>query len=197
MAIQLCKGESINLTEVAPALNKFLVGFSWNGPSIGDGQKSPWLELDASCFLLNAQGKCRDVRDAVRYQSDNLKHFEGAVALTGDDSSYHGYDEPIKVQLDKVNANIERLVFVLSIYEAIHRKHSFSMVNNASICLVNEETGEEICRADLSEELSAETSLYFAELYRLNGEWNFKIVSQGYQAGRLKFVTDFGLQLLP
>jgi tellurium resistance protein TerD len=193
MAIQLRKGENINLTKVAPTLNMVLVGLGWDARST-DGTA---FDLDASCFLLNPQGKCRDDRDVVFYQPANLNHFEGAVAHTGDNKTGagDGDDESIKVQLDKVNAGIERLVFVVSIYEAIQRKQTFGMVNNAFIRLVNQETGEEVCRADLSEEFSVETSLNFAELYRLNGEWKFKIVSQGYQAGLEKFVTDFGLQL--
>ena len=193
MAIQLRKGENINLTKQAPTLNKIVVGLGWDARST-DGTG---FDLDASCFLLNGQGKCRDDRDVVFYQPGSLNHFEGAVAHTGDNKTGagDGDDESIKVQLDKMNAGIERLVFVVSIYEAIQRKQTFGMVNNAFIRLVNEETGEEVCRADLSEEFSVETSLNFAELYRLNGEWKFKIVSQGYQAGLEKFVTDFGLQV--
>ena len=193
MAIQLRKGQNINLTKEAPSLNKVLVGLGWDARST-DGKD---FDLDASCFLVTAEGKCRDDRDVVFYQPANLKHFEGAVSHTGDNKTGtgDGDDESIKVQLDKVNAAIARLVFVVSIYEAPERKQTFGMVNNAFIRLVNEETGEEVCRADLSEDFSVETSVCFAELYRHNGEWKFKIVAQGHQAGLEKYVTDFGLTL--
>ena len=193
MAIQLRKGQNINLTKEAPSLNKVLVGLGWDARST-DGKD---FDLDASCFLLTAAGKCRDDRDMVFYQKGHLSHFEGAILHTGDNKTGAGAgdDEQIKVELGKLNAAVEKLVFVVSIYEAVDRKQSFGMVSNAFIRLVNEETGEEVCRADLSEDFSVETSLCFAELYKHNGEWKFKIISQGHKAGLEKFCADYGLEV--
>ena len=98
------------------------------------------------------------------------------------------------IDLTKVAAGIQKLVFVVSIYDAVDRKQTFGMVNNAYIRLVNEATGVEVCKADLSEDFSVETSVCFAELYRTDaGEWKFKNVGQGYKDGLEKFVVDFGL----
>lgn len=193
MAIHLVKGQNLNLSKEDPSLTKILVGLGWDVRK-SDGAD---FDLDASAFLLTAAGKCRDDRDMVFYQPSNLKHPDGSVTHTGDNrtGAGDGDDEAIKVDLAKVNPAIEKIVFVVSIYDAVARKQSFGMVNNAFIRLVNEETGIEICRADLSEDFSVETSLNFAELYRYNGQWKFKIVSQGYKAGLEKFVTDYGLQL--
>lgn len=193
MAIHLVKGQNLNLSKEDPSLTKILVGLGWDVRK-SDGAD---FDLDASAFLLTASGKCRDDHDMVFYQPSNLKHPDGSVIHTGDNrtGAGDGDDEAIKVDLAKVNPAIEKIVFVVSIYDAVTRKQSFGMVNNAFIRLVNEETGIEICRADLSEDFSVETSLNFAELYRHNGQWKFKIVSQGYKAGLEKFVTDYGLQL--
>ena len=193
MAIQLRKGQNINLTKDAPSLVHTLVGLGWDAR----GTDGADFDLDASCFLLGASGKCRDDRDMVYYQPKFLAHFEGAVKHNGDNKTGagEGDDESIKVDLSKVSAAVEKIDFVVSIYDAVNRKQNFGMVNNAYIRLVNEDTGEEVCRADLSEDFSIETSVCFAELYRYNGEWKFKIVAQGYQAGLEKFVVDYGLEV--
>ncbi len=193
MPIQLSKGGNINLSKEAPTLNKILVGLGWDARST-DGQA---FDLDASAFLLTASGKCRDEHDLVFYNPDNLVHPDGSVTHTGDNrtGAGEGDDEAIKVDLSKVNPAISKIVFVVSIYDAPARKQSFGQVNNAYIRLVNEDTGVEVVRADLSEDFSTETSVNFAELYRYNGEWKFKIVSQGYREGLEKFVLDYGLTL--
>jgi tellurium resistance protein TerD len=169
------------------------VGLGWDARST-DGQD---FDLDASAFLLLASGKCRNDHDMVYYNEAYLKHPEGSVTHTGDNRTGQGDgdDESIKVELSKVNAAIQKIVFVVSIYDAIARKQSFGHVNNAYIRLVNEDTGVEICRADLSEDFSTETSLNFAELYKVGADWKFKIVAQGYKAGLEKFVTEFGLSV--
>lgn len=192
MSIKIRKGENINLTKTEPGLQKVLVGLGWDTRKT-DGKA---FDLDASCFLVTPAGKCRDDRDVVYYDPGHLSHPDGSVKHHGDnrDGQGDGDDEKISVDLTKVAAGIQKLVFVVSIYDAVDRKQTFGMVNNAYIRLVNEATGVEVCKADLSEDFSVETSVCFAELYRTDaGEWKFKNVGQGYKDGLEKFVVDFGL----
>ena len=67
------------------------------------------------------------------------------------------------------------------------------MVQNAFIRVVNNDTGNEIVRYDLSEDYSTETALEFGEVYRHNGEWKFRAVGQGYTGGLMAMCQRYGI----
>ena len=64
---------------------------------------------------------------------------------------------------------------------------------NAFIRIVNDETGAEVVRYDLTEDYSIETAMVFGELYRHNNEWKFRAVGQGYAGGLGAMASQYGL----
>lgn len=74
---------------------------------------------------------------------------------------------------------IERIVFVVNIYNCTERKQDFGLIKNAYIRLVDESTGKEICKYNLSDDYAGKTAMIFAEVYRNNGEWKFNAIGQG------------------
>ena len=193
MAISLSKGGNINLSkEAGPAgLTKVTVGLGWDArTTTGEA-----FDLDASAILANAEGRARQDKDFVFY--GNLTSAEGSVTHTGDERTGEtaGDDEQIKVDLSAVPADVERIVFSASIYEAEQRSQSFGQVRNAFIRVVNDNGGAELARYDLSEDASTETAMIFGELYRNAGEWKFRAVGQGYDSGLRGIAVDFGLNV--
>lgn len=77
-----------------------------------------------------------------------------------------GDDEVIKIKLDKIPSDYETLAMTVTIYDAESRLQNFGMVGNAYVRVVDEETGEELIRFDLSEDFSTETALVVAEIYK-------------------------------
>ena len=54
------------------------------------------------------------------------------------------------------------------------------MVENSYVRLVDLENNKrEICRFNLKENGSTVTSVIFSELYKQNGEWQFKAIGEG------------------
>ena len=94
-----------------------------------------------------------------------------------------GDDEQIEVNLADIPANIEKIAFTATIYDAETRRQNFGQVSNAYIRLVNVETNEEIIRYDLGEDFSIETAVVVGEIYRHNGEWKFNAIGSGFQGG--------------
>ena len=189
MALSLSKGQNISLSKTDPGLTKVLVGLGWDERQT-DGQD---FDLDASLFLLNAAGKCRSDADFIFY---NQMHSPcGSVSHTGDNRTGEGDgdDEAIKVDLSKVPADVQTLAVTVTIHDYEARKQSFGQVANAFIRIVNDETGTEVVRYDLSEDYSTETAMVFGELYRHNGEWKFRAVGQGYAGGLGAMATQYGL----
>ncbi|RCK09668.1 hypothetical protein DT075_37810 [Bacillus licheniformis] len=64
MAISLAKGQKIDLTKTNPGLSKVVVGLGWDVNQYDGGAD---FDLDASVFLLNAEGKCSSEKDFIFY----------------------------------------------------------------------------------------------------------------------------------
>ncbi|MDK2126934.1 TerD family protein [Parachitinimonas caeni] len=191
MAISLQKGGNISLDKTAPGLVEVRIGLGWN-PRATDGQA---FDLDASAFLLSSLGKVRSDADFIFYNQKTTA--DGSVAHTGDNRTGEGDgdDETLTVNLAKVAADVDKIVFVVTIHEADTRKQNFGQVGGAFIRVINQAGGAEIVRYDLSEDASTETAMVFGELYRSSGEWKFRAVGQGYAGGLRAMCIQYGLNM--
>ena len=191
MAISLNKGGKLSLSKEAPDLKKVLVGLGWDARAT-DGAD---FDLDASAFLLDANGKVRSEADFIFY--NQLKSTCGSVQHTGDNrtGAGEGDDEALMVDLSRVPAEVQKVAFTVTIHEADARRQNFGQVQNAYIRLVNAETNTEVARYDLAEDASTETAMIFGELYRHGGEWKFSAVGQGYAGGLAAMCRQYGMNL--
>lgn len=190
MAVNLTKGQKVDLTKTNPGLSKIVAGLGWDVNKYDGGSD---FDLDAAAFLLGADGKAASDADFVFYS--NLKHNSGSVEHLGDNltGAGDGDDEQIKVDLSKVPASIEKIDFTVTIYDADKRKQNFGQVSNAFIRIVDESNGTELIRYDLGEDFSIETAIIVGELYRNNGEWKFNAIGSGFQGGLQALCQNFGI----
>ena len=192
MAVNLSKGQKVNLTKDNPGLSRVIVGLGWDINQYDGGAD---FDLDAAAFLLGAGGKVTNDADFVFY--GNLRHASGAVEHLGDNKTGagDGDDEQIKVNLALVPQNIEKITFTVTIYDADTRRQNFGQVSNSYIRIYDEANNKELIRFDLGEDFSIETSLVVGEIYRHNGEWKFNAIGQGYQGGLNALCSDFGVNV--
>jgi tellurium resistance protein TerD len=191
MSVSLSKGGNVSLTKEAPGLTAVLVGLGWDVRTTSGAD----FDLDASALMVGNNGKILSDGHFVFF--NNLTSPDGSVEHTGDNLTGEGEgdDEVIKVHLDGVPAECDKVVVTVSIYDAEARGQSFGQVRNAFIRVVNQAGGAEIARYDLSEDASSETAMIFGELYRNNGEWKFRAVGQGYSTGLAGIARDFGVNI--
>ncbi|MCO7577110.1 MULTISPECIES: TerD family protein [Pseudomonas] len=189
MALTLQKGGNLSLTKTDPSLTKIIVGLGWD-PRSTDGTE---FDLDASAFLLAANGKVRGEADFIFY--NQLKSQDGSIEHAGDNrtGAGEGDDEVLKVDLSRVPADIDKIAFTVTIHDADARKQNFGQVGGSFIRIANDVTGAEVVRYDLAEDASTETAMIFAELYRNNGEWKFRAVGQGYAGGLKALANSYGM----
>ncbi len=190
MSINLTKGQKVDLTKGNPSLKRVIVGLGWDVNVFSGGAD---FDLDASAFLLGANGKCPTDGDFIFYS--NLKHMSGAVEHTGDNLTGEGEgdDEVIKVDLSKIPEYIERIAFTVTIYDADRRRQNFGQVSNAYIHIIDETTGAEIIRYDLGEDFSIETALVVGEIYKYNGNWKFNAIGSGFSGGLKALCAHYGI----
>ena len=191
MAVSLSKGGNVSLTKEAPGLTAVLVGLGWDARTTTGND----FDLDASAIMLTAEGKVLSDSHFVFF--NNRTSPDGSVEHTGDNTTGEGAgdDEALKVNLVGVPAEVARVVFPVSIYDAESRGQSFGQVRNAYIRIVNQTGGAEIARYDLSEDASTETAMVFGELDRNGAEWKFRAVGQGYASGLAGIAKDFGVNV--
>lgn len=191
MAVSLTKGGNVSLTKEAPGLTAVLVGLGWDARTTTGTD----FDLDASAIMLKADGKV--VSDSHFIFFNNKVSPEGSIEHTGDNLTGEGDgdDESIKVNLAAVPAEVDKVVFPVSIYEAETRSQGFGQVRNAFIRIVNQAGGSEIARYDLTEDASTETAMVFGELYRSGADWKFRAVGQGYASGLAGIARDYGVSV--
>ena len=190
MPINLSKGQKVDLTKTNPGLKKVIVGLGWDVNAFDSGAD---FDLDAAAFMVGANGKCPTEKDFIFY--GNLKHPSESVEHMGDNLTGEGDgdDEQIKIDLSKVPANIEKIAFTVTIYEAEARRQNFGQVSNAFVRIFDENTGEELLRYDLGEDFSIETAVVFGELYKNGDEWKFNAIGSGYQGGLAALCNMYGI----
>lgn len=190
MAINLTKGQKVDLTKGNPGLSKIVVGLGWDINAYDSGAA---FDLDAAAFMLGSNGKCPTEREFIFY--GNLKHQSGALEHMGDNLTGEGDgdDEQITVELSKLPANIERLAFTVTIYDAERRNQNFGQVSNAYIHIQDLVTGTDLIRYDLGEDFSIETAIVVGEIYKYNGEWKFNAIGSGFQGGLAALCGHYGI----
>ena len=189
MAINLQKGQTINLRKEECDLSKVTIGLGWHVKEakkgfLGSvfGAKEADYDLDAIAFLMDDQDKVRNLGnklvggDVVFF--NNKKHPSGTVWSSGDNLVGGTGDadcEQIVCLLTKVPQQYAKILFIVSIYQGIQKNQSFGNVEKAYIRAVDAK-GKELARFDLSSEPSFanKRSMVFAEMYRYGEEWKFR-----------------------
>lgn len=171
--LNLNKNDILDLTKRNPGLKKVSLGAGWDIANNGLD-----YDLDIAAFLLDSNNKFNTVSNIIFF---NNKEGQG-ISLAGDNrtGAGEGDDEVININLEEINPNIAKIVFVVTIHEAQAKRQTFGMVENSYVRLLDEENNErEICRFNLKENGSTVTSVIFSELYKQNGEWQFKAIGEG------------------
>jgi tellurium resistance protein TerD len=182
MSVNLSKGQRISLEKVAPGLKAVFVGLGWDTNITDTGND---FDIDASVFLLGNNEKILSDDHFIFYNNLASPDPDKSVEHLGDNrtGTGEGDDEVIQINLQKVPADIQKIVITVTIHEAKERKQNFGQVHNAFVRVVNVANGEEVARYDLTEDFSIETALIMAEIYRKDGEWRFNAVGAGYEGG--------------
>lgn len=190
MSVNLQKGQKVELRKNnGGELRHVIVGLGWDeaaqAPNRGffaalRSASTQAIDCDASAFICS-NGKLIGVPDVVYF--GNLQHRSGAVRHMGDNltGAGDGDDEQILVDLGGLPTCYDKIVFVVNIYQARERSQHFGMIRNAFIRICDYDTGQELCRYNLSENYNGMTAMVFGELYRYNGKWKFNAIGQPTQ----------------
>ena len=191
MAVNLQKGQRVSLDS---SMKMALVTLGWDTNRYEGGFN---FDLDASAFILGANGKVRSEQDFVFYGNPDWR--DHTIWSSGDDQ-VGGEGEQIYIDFTKIPPEVDKIAITVTIYDYDKRRQNFGQVSNAyvSVAKVDNEfdtQGETVIHFDLEEEFSIETALVVCEIYRSGGDWRFNAVGAGYQGGLYALCKNYGVNV--
>lgn len=186
--VRLRKGQKVNLAPAGVSLQSIKVCLGWDITNQA-------CDLDASAFMLDANNKVVGDDWFVFYGQTSSP--DNSVQHSGDSQGEDvGDDEIITMNLSAINPNVKKVVFVVTIDEALDRGLNFSMVANAYVRVVNNVTGEELVRFNLTDYYSNVTSMVVGEIYNHNGQWKFNAVGDGVAKDLAGLCEMYGVNVI-
>lgn len=166
--LNLTKGSILNLTKTAPSLVKVHAAAGWDVSVIGGR-----YDLDLCAFMKKANG---GIYDTIYYGNRNgcgINLDKDNLTGSGD-----GDDENIYVDLPSIPADVTQIIFAVVIYDANSRHQSFKHVKNAYVRLIDDQTGNEMCRYMLNEDGGNNTAVIMGSLNRDGSDWIFEAIGE-------------------
>jgi stress response protein SCP2/predicted type IV restriction endonuclease len=187
MTQALPKGGNAAIAQADPTARALFVGLSWEAPPAMSS-----VVIDASVFLLNADGVVRDDSDFVFYNQE--ADISGAVYRLPTDELDRAQDQDgFVVVLSALSEDVRRLAFCLTLDTASTPNATFSALSWVQARLVNHDSGQEFLRYRDNDDVDQKTALIVAELYRHPNGWKFKAVGQGFAGGLQALAAHFGV----
>ena len=181
----LQKGSNTSLTKIAPAVNSFLISLEWKFPENDATQ----IDVDASAFFLNKDGKVRGDKDIIFYNYPAKK--DKSIELLERSSTNR---QSFNINLNKIPKDIERVAFTLTLYEPETTKMDFGQLQSIKATITNVENTIDYVSYELEDRVN-ETALIIIELYRYKGEWKTKAINQGFAGGLNALAQHFGVKV--
>jgi stress response protein SCP2 len=183
--VNLRKNERVSLVKTgAPALTRVRVGLGWD-PAVGAGN----IDLDASVIAFDSRHQQLGIAWFM-----HLSEFGGALTHAGDnqDGEGEGDDEQIIIDLARLPATVSSLVFTINSF----RGHKFTEVSRAFCRLVDDTSGAELVRFDLSDS-QPRTGVIMTVISReSSGSWQMRAVGEFHDAKTARAMVGPAEQLL-
>jgi tellurium resistance protein TerD len=196
--ISLSKDDIIDLSKNAPNLKNVRVCLGWDETKDARGEA---YDLDAIAFVckVDAAGKPTLISNGYFVYFKHLASGDGAVVHQGDNLTGAGKagadKEQILVALDRVTQEAGEISFFVNIYDAAKKAQQFGAVRNAFIRLIDDETGCEIARYNLTDDFSGATIVQFGSLFRTDSGWDFKAIGAGFSRELVDVLRAYGAHI--
>lgn len=177
------KGQKVPLGSGIP-LTKIKACLGWNTLNAN-------CDVDVSAFLLNASGKVLGDTWFVFYGQEQSP--DNSTIFSVDQGADR---EIITVDFSKLNPNVSKIVFVLTINEALEKSLNFSMLKDAYVRILDASTGTELVSFLMTDYYANVTSMMIGEIYNHNGAWKFNAIGNGVARDLAGLCELYGVQVI-
>ena len=160
------------------------INFGWN-------VNNHACDVDVSAFLLSGSGKVVGDDYFVFYGQESspeksvlFKNVENANEL-----------EVCEIATSKLNPAVQKIVFVMTINDALENALNFSMLKDAYIQIVDPVTNAEVASFLVEEYYNNINSMMMGEVYLHNGAWKFNAIGNGVNKDLAGLCEFYGVQV--
>lgn len=178
---RVSKGQKVPLTFSS---NKIKVNFGWN-------VNNSACDVDVSAFLLAGNGKVVGDDFFVFYGQESspersvlFKNVEEANVL-----------QVFDIDTSILNPAVQKIVFVMTINDALENALNFSMLKDAYIQIVDPVTNVEVASFLVEEYYNNINSMMMGEVYLHNGAWKFNAIGNGVNKDLAGLCEFYGVQV--
>lgn len=175
------KGQKVAISQAPVSALKAC--FGWN-------TTNSQCDVDVSAFLLGDNGKVLGDDWFVFYGQDTSP--DRAVVFKNEGQQDR---QSVSVQLSSLNPAVKKIVFVLTINEALNKQLNFGMMKDAYVRILDGQTGVEYCSFVMEEYYSNVISMMIGEVYLHNGQWKFNAVGNGVAKDLEGLCQLYGVQV--
>ncbi len=177
------KGQKVSMGVGTP-LTALKACFGWNSTNAG-------CDVDVSAFMLGDNGKVIGDEWFVFYGQTNSPDNSTTFQMD------NGADrEIIHINLQTLNPAVKKIVFVLTINEAVEKRLHFGMMKDAYVRIMNPNDNTELVSFKMTDYYSNVISMMIGEVYQHNGTWKFNAIGNGVAKDLLGLCELYGVQVI-
>ncbi|NOQ35655.1 MAG: hypothetical protein GQ569_07135 [Methylococcaceae bacterium] len=143
-------------------------------------------DLDSCAFVLNEDGKVSSDADFVFF---NQPVFCSGIL------EKQATDHQFIINPQLLPANVDKVVFSLTIYEGFAKAQNFSTLKNCRGTVINQANNEKIADFVLNNSGMNEIALIFFEIYQRNQQWKLRALGKGFNGGLEPLARHFGVDI--
>lgn len=180
-------------------LDNIRVELTWDG---GDLDTQAWL-LDQDALIINDEAfvfynsvNRTEPFDKAKFGNkknylDSTRPMSADGAVLGAKDEVRGGIETLNICLSKVDPKVQEIVISATVYVPNDDNvTTFGQVRNATITIIDEESGDALCAYQLSAAYPTEDAVAVGRFINNDeGEWEFEAMGNGY-AGGLQTLVD-------
>ncbi|MCM1992824.1 TerD family protein [Oceanirhabdus seepicola] len=188
-SLTMKRGQKISITQKTSDISKLLIGMEWDVTPTTQGI----IDLDTSIFMVDINNKTEE-DNFIFY--NNPKSRCGGIHLSGDHKSSlkNAFNETIQLSLNSIPEYIEKLAITVTIDDADTKNQNFSQISNAHFTIIDPINKNEILHYKFNDNLSIETAIVIAEIYRYKGEWKINTIGSGFRGGLQALCDNYGIE---
>ncbi|MBR6770439.1 MAG: TerD family protein [Lachnospiraceae bacterium] len=162
----ISKGQKMTLCPCGQN-SKLTACFGWNTTNAE-------CDVDVSAFLLKENGKV--VGDSWFVFYGQTASPDQSVRLN---TTANMDRETISIDFTRLNQEVKKIVFVLTINEAFEKRLNFSMMKDAYVRILSGSGQSELVSFQMTEYYSNVISMMIGEIYQYKDSWKFNAIGNG------------------
>ncbi|OQX20917.1 MAG: hypothetical protein BWK80_35075 [Desulfobacteraceae bacterium IS3] len=181
-SVPMKTGQKISLNQKVSDISRIVTALKWGAVNL---RSVP----DVSVFMTDSANKTAE---------DNFIFYNhpasscGSILIGSDHAAgiKQHYDATVQINLKLVQSHIQTLAITATIDYG-----NFGQFRAASLGIIDAAAGKQVLSYSFAENLSDETAIVLAEIYRYKDEWRIAAIGRGFKGGLAALCDNYGIEI--